>query len=72
MYKTSFSIEKSETIAENIKRMRASERLSQGDLACLAGVHKRDIDDIEREIPLRLETKLKILKILYAKNHLTR
>ncbi len=55
------------TFADSIRRLRVAEQLSQRDLAGMAGVYQEDIHKIEHEIPLQLENKLKILKILYAK-----
>jgi|WetSurMetagenome_2_1015567.scaffolds.fasta_scaffold1352972_2 predicted transcriptional regulator len=55
------------TFADNVKKLRVAEQLSQKDLAFLAGVYQEDVHRIEHEIPLQLETKLKILKTLYAK-----
>ena len=59
---------KQNTFAEKIRRLRLSEQLTQRDLARLAGVNREDIDRIEHDTPLQLETRLKILKVLYAKS----
>ncbi len=58
------------TFTDKIRILRLSEQLTQRDLAGLAGVRQEDIDRIEHDIPLQLETKLKILRVLYAKSHL--
>ena len=60
---------KQNTFAEKIRRLRLSEQLTQRDLARLAGVNREDIDRIEHGIPIQLEIKLKILRVLYAKSH---
>ncbi len=55
--------------ADTIRRLRTSEQLTQRDLARLAGVYQDDIERIEHGIPLQLEIKLKILRVLYNKRH---
>jgi DNA-binding XRE family transcriptional regulator len=55
------------TFADSMRKLRISKQLTQRDLARLAMVCWEDIDKIEHGIPLPLETKLKILKVLYAK-----
>ena len=67
MHGTLLLNKKRSPIAEKIKKLLVSEGITRRDLARLAGVHPGDIENIEHEIPLRLETKLKILRILYAK-----
>ena len=61
------SMGQQKTFADNVKKLRVAEQLTQRDLASLAGVYQEDVRRIEHEIPLPLENKLKILKILYAK-----
>jgi transcriptional regulator with XRE-family HTH domain len=56
------------TFGDTIRLIRTSQQLAQGDLAFLAGVNQEDIDRIEQGIPVELEIKLKILKVLYAKS----
>ncbi len=56
------------TVADSIMGLRLREQLTRSDLAHLAKVDKTDIGRIEHQMPLALETKLKILKVLYAKN----
>ncbi len=55
------------SLANVIRKFRVSEKLSQEDLACLAGVLREDVAKIEHQEPLQLEIKLKILRVLYAK-----
>jgi transcriptional regulator with XRE-family HTH domain len=58
--------------ADTVRKLRITRQFTQKDLACLAGVYQEDIDKIEHGIPLQLETRLKILRILYAKNNFSR
>ena len=57
-------------IGNNIRRLRISKLISRKDLALLAGVDQLDVDSIENNIPLQMETKLKILRALYSKKRL--
>ena len=57
-------------VGNNIRRLRISKLISRKDLALLAGVDQLDVDSIENNIPLQMETKLKILRVLYSKKRL--
>jgi transcriptional regulator with XRE-family HTH domain len=57
------------TFADNVRKLRVSGQLSQKELAILAGVNREDVEKIENGIPLQLETRLKILRVLYDKAH---
>ncbi len=54
------------SVAGYSKKIRVSEHLTRKELACMAGVQGEDVDKIENGIPLQLETKLKILRVLYS------
>ncbi len=57
---------KERSLADVVRRLRISQRLTKRDVAFLAGVDQQDIEKFENEMPLKLEVKLKILKILYS------
>ncbi len=48
-------------------RLRVSLRLTQHELATLAGVQPEEVDLLEENMPVRLETKLKILRVIWAR-----
>jgi len=49
------------------RRLRISQLLTQQELANLAGVFLEEVDLFERNLPLPLDAKRKILKELWAK-----
>ncbi len=49
------------------KRLRVSLRLTQHDLAALAGVLAEEVDLLEENMPVKMETKLKILRGIWAR-----
>jgi transcriptional regulator with XRE-family HTH domain len=55
------------SIGFKAKRLRISEFLSQQELADMAGVSLEEVDLFEQNMPVRLDTKRKILKELWAR-----
>jgi DNA-binding XRE family transcriptional regulator len=49
------------------KRLRISQRLTQGELASMAGVSQEDVELFEHNQPVPLDSRRKILKELWAK-----
>jgi len=49
------------------KRLRISSLLTQSELADLAGVPQEHVDLLERDLPLPLDSKRRILRELWAK-----
>ncbi len=49
------------------RRRRVSLRLTQHDLAALAGVLAEEVDLLEENMPVKMETKLKILRVIWAR-----
>lgn len=49
------------------RKMRISLMLTQQELANLAGVAREEVDSFERNLPVRLETRNKILKELLGR-----
>lgn len=49
------------------KRLRVSLRLTQHELATLAGVLPEEVDLLEENMPVTMETKLKILRVIWAR-----
>ena len=55
------------TLGQQARRLRIASLLTQQKLAYLAGVPRAHIDLFERSFPVPLDSKRKILKILWAK-----
>ncbi len=55
------------SIGFKAKRLRISQRLTQRELANLAGVSLEEVDLFEHNLPIPLDSKRKILKELWAK-----
>lgn len=49
------------------RQLRVSLRLTQHDLAILAGVLQEEVDLLEENMPVKLGTKLKILRLIWAR-----
>ena len=49
------------------RKLRISQRLTQQELANLAGVSQEDVRLFEHNLPLRLDTKRKLLRELWAR-----
>ena len=56
-----------ETIGFKVRRLRIACLLSQQKLAELAGVPQEQVDLFEHDFPLPLDSKRRILKVLWAK-----
>jgi DNA-binding transcriptional regulator YiaG len=50
-----------------VKRLRLASLLSRRELANLAGIPLEQVDLFEQDLPLPLDSKRKILKILWAR-----
>lgn len=51
----------------NARKLRITQMLTQQELADLAGISQEDVSLFERNLPVRLEAKLKLLKTLWAR-----
>jgi DNA-binding transcriptional regulator YiaG len=60
-------ITKGTSLGFKTKRLRVSLRLSQHELATLAGVLAEEVDLLEENLPVELGTKLKILRVIWAR-----
>ncbi len=56
-----------ESLGVKAMRLRISQRLTRQELANRAGVSTNDVDLLEHNLPLRLDTKRKLLKELWAR-----
>ena len=59
--------EKESSIGLKVRRLRISRLLTQPELAEAAGVSQEEVDLFEHSLPLRLDSKRKILKELWAR-----
>ena len=50
-----------------VKRLRVSQRLTQQELADIAGVTKEEVSLFEHSLPVQLDAKRKLLRILWAR-----
>ena len=50
-----------------IRRLRVAQLLTQLELADMAGISQEDVDLLEHNLPVTLDTKRKLLKILWAR-----
>ena len=50
-----------------IRRLRVAQLLTQLELAGMAGISQEDVDLLERNLPVPLDTKRKLLKMLWAR-----
>ncbi len=48
-------------------RLRISQRLTRRELADMAGASTHDVNLLEHNLPLRLDTKLKLLRELWSR-----
>jgi transcriptional regulator with XRE-family HTH domain len=55
------------SLGTKVKRLRLSSLLTQKELADLAGVSQEEVNLFERGLPIKLDSKRKILKELWAK-----
>ncbi len=67
MMATSGYVARESSLGFKTKRLRVSLRLTQQDLAYLAGVLAEDVDLLEENMPVKLGTKLKILRVIWAR-----
>ena len=49
------------------RRLRVAQLLTQLELADMAGISQEGVDLLERNLPVTLDTKRKLLKILWAR-----
>jgi transcriptional regulator with XRE-family HTH domain len=62
------SIAKKPWIGLEAKRLRKASLLTRYDLATITGVSVEEVDEFERGLPVRLDTKLKILREVWLRN----
>jgi transcriptional regulator with XRE-family HTH domain len=55
------------SLGTKVKRLRLSSLLTQKELADLASVSQEEVNLFERGLPIKLDSKRKILKELWAK-----
>ncbi len=67
MTTTTGYITRKSSLGYKTKRLRVSLRLTQHELATLAGVLPEEIDLLEENLPVTLATKLKILRVIWAR-----
>jgi len=65
--KTTPTLISSSSMGLKAKRLRISSLLTQSELADLAGVPQEHVDLLERDLPLPLDSKRRILRELWAK-----
>jgi transcriptional regulator with XRE-family HTH domain len=65
--KTTPTLISSSSAGLKAKRLRISSLLTQSELADLAGVPQEHVDLLERDLPLPLDSKRRILRELWAK-----
>lgn len=64
--KTSATLTKNTTIGANARRLRIARLLSQKNLADLAGVPREQIDSLEHNYPIPLDSRRRIFRELWA------
>ena len=67
MTATTSYITRKSSLGFKTKRLRVSLRLTQHELATLAGVLPEEVDLLEENLPVTLATKLKILRVIWAR-----
>jgi transcriptional regulator with XRE-family HTH domain len=65
--KTVLTFARESSIGFKARKLRTSKLLTQQELAKMAGVSRQEIDSFERNLPLALDTRRKILRELWAK-----
>jgi DNA-binding XRE family transcriptional regulator len=65
--KASLSIEQETSFGFKAKKLRISQMLTQQELANIAGVSQKEVDLFEKGLPVKLDTKRKLLKELFAR-----
>ena len=61
------SIDQALSLGFKARRLRVSQMLTQQELANMAGVLKEDVSLLEHNLPLRLDSKRKLLRELWAR-----
>ena len=67
MMPTTGYISRESSLGFKVKRLRVSLRLTQHELATLAGVLPEEVDLLEDNMPVTLGTKLSILRVIWAR-----
>ena len=61
------SIDQEPSLGLQAKRLRLASMLTQDNLAAIAGVPVTEVDLFEQNLPVRVDTKRKLLRQLWAK-----
>lgn len=67
MMATTGYITRGSSLGFKTRRLRVSLHLTQHELATLAGVLPEEVDLLEKNFPVKLVTKLNILRVIWAR-----
>ena len=61
------SLGREQSVGSQARKMRVRLGLTQQELACAVGVSEKDIRLLERDVPVTLDCKRRVLKTLWGK-----